>query len=683
MAQVAQLVPQYDGSGRAQFVAGYSPEYETTTLVTAIDGGNVDADASTITNPDAVDPLIEIEHRTATGSGWRHLLFALEGVTGKNPTIRFNRATMQANQWAPAVDWLPVQTQDPTDLDSWVQAPSRSLVGGENGYIEFSFTDPLPAGRVYIASQPQGQNAHAAIFAAELLADYSSVVSPTSSADASGVYNTTPAETDEDGRPIGENDQFALKLAWGGPTTDGLRKRKLVMFAGTHAAGENVSWLPFVAAVRWMLDNASTEAQNIRANWDVYIYFNVTPNGITGGHVRTNFRNSKDPNRDFVDQELNEIAALTTAILADTGGSADAQFAWHGYGSASEDFIPGTITGPNAETQAFITNGEAIFTDRREYFYSISSTGTAWAYNTLGCTVAFASENPQRTDSSPAFFNTIGENWIKTLEVTDSQGHFVEGSEQALVPVVSTASEQTMPLVSGYNAALSPVIASESGQALTLSAGHVEAATPLTASAQAQAMSLLAGMTVAVVPVTSTGEPQAMGLTAGNSQSLIVALTPIQSTASPQSMGQVIGQSQALTPEQSTAALQTLQETIGQVQALAPETSQGVTIPLTLVTGNSIPFTDALDPLVATSAIQTFTLTAGHVGLLSPVEAAQVTVTLGDITGQAITLSPATATAAGQDMSLFTGVVIGTFTSSSVTDISTQYSIADITATIQ
>jgi len=426
MSNFAQFRHQYDGSGRAQFIGQYLENAVGLQLVVEIDGGNASATLSEITDAASESPTVWIDARPAAitgtnGSGWRHMFFAVEQAEGKTPVFRINRDTMDRGSSIPT-NWLPLLTQD---FVTWTQAPSRTLVGGSSGYIEFQFSDPLPAGRVYIATQPLGQQSHAEEFATELLTDYSSVAAPTGSADEFGVISVTPVEVDENDRPIGEHKIHGIKLDWGGSTTDGNPKRKLVCFAGVHSAGEHTSWLAFVASVRWMLDDVSGAADDFRSNWDVYLYFNLTPNGLMGGHRRHNFRVSTDPNRDFINKSLAEISAVTTAGLADTSGSAHALFSWHGHATQTNAFIPGTPSSPNTETAAFISIGETVFGEPAvDYFQDIASADFSWGYNALGCKVAFACEVPQRSTTLPSHYHAIGENWAKTLQAADAAGLF-------------------------------------------------------------------------------------------------------------------------------------------------------------------------------------------------------------------------------------------------------------------
>jgi hypothetical protein len=277
---------------------------------------------------------------------------------------------------------------------------------------------------VYIADLPFGRQAEASALAAELLADYSSVASPVSSANASGVYNTTPAEVDENSRAIGQNAQYGIKLAFGGSTTDGNPKRKLVVTSGIHAAGEQTCWPAFEAMVRWILDDASSEAVAFRSNWDCYLYWNITPNGIKGGHRRHNFRSSVDPNRDFVNANLAEISALKSAIVADTGGAIDAFWDWHSYRSETNPFIV-YFEHDDAVRSEFITQGTTVFGGAPSIYPGIGPSGSAgWAQGNLGAKLAVTAEVPQSGSSAVTFFRTIGQNWAKTLQAVDAEGVF-------------------------------------------------------------------------------------------------------------------------------------------------------------------------------------------------------------------------------------------------------------------
>lgn len=421
---LAQFRPAWS-AGLAQFRPAYSGAI---TVVTDIDAGNVDPAKVVITNAESDEPTVYVDYRTAAG-GWRHLHWAVENAGGKRPIFEMNWSS-RISSTAPTPAWALLWTQD---FITWTKAPSRTLA---SGVMTCQFTDPLPAGRVYLATQPLWPQSGADTLATELLTTYSSIASPTASANASGVYNVSPAETDENGRAIGEHEQYSIRLEFGGSTTDGGPKRRLVMLSGIHAAGESHAHTAFKAALDWIINDASQAAQDFRANWDVFCYFNLTPNGYYGGHHRTNFRSSTDPNRNWAaGTPLQEIGAVKSAITTDlnlgSGGRWDAMFSWHAFYSHTSDFQCWVIPeDDNPDTrspimQAMFDKGALFFNDAPVLDTSGTNNTDVWWAKSQGAKVAFDTELQQSADTSPAFFQSVGTKWVRTLQAVDADGWFV------------------------------------------------------------------------------------------------------------------------------------------------------------------------------------------------------------------------------------------------------------------
>lgn len=543
MALLAQLRPAWEGAN-AQFRAAWLDASATISVVTDVDAGNIDPALVTIDNTDPSAPIIWLDYRAATGSdGWRHFLFAVENAEGKRPIFRMNRATMSGPTIAPAADSLPNLT---TDFTTYTLAPTRTLIGGSTGYIEWQFTDPLPSGRVYVMDRPIGRQADAVTLASDLLTNYASVVTPSASANASGVFATSPAETDDLGRQVGSNPMYALKFAWGGSTTDGGPKRKLVVFAGIHSAGENASFIPFRRFLYWALNDSSQAAQNLRANWDIYAYFNLTPNGIKGGHRRWNFRSSQDPNRDFKLSGASVLAEITSARTVSTAdvGTCDAFFSWHGYSTQTTAFIPGKNdqNSPTASSAVatFISIGEGIFGASALAYDSdgLANTDAWWAEAVLGAKAAFHAEIPQRGTSTLAYYETIGENWAKTLEATDAQGVFYSAAASAsgdVAPIALSAPAGDATGATVGEGSASGVVASV---ALTAPAGTATA----TASASASG--------AAPIVVLSAPAGTATGTTAGaaNASGVAPSLSLTAPTGTASSTSAANGSASGLMP---------------------------------------------------------------------------------------------------------------------------------------
>ena len=418
-----------DGPYSVQVLETTQAAPQNITLVTDFDAANVSQTLSTIVNPESASPRLNIEFRPemttgVNGTGWNIALFAVENASGKTPTFAINRNTMFNKTFAFSASYLPSYTQD---FVTFVQASSTTLVGGSTGTIEFQFANPLPAGRVYVMTNPMGQQGDAAPFAAALLADNPAVVTPLPSANASGVFFTSPAEVDENGRQVGGHGMYAFKFAFGGSTTDGGPKRKLLMTAGIHAMGEQHSWISFKSFINYMLNSAEADAVRLRADFDVYCYFNITPNGIFSGHRRHNPSRSVDPNRDFVNKALSEISALTTAIVADTGGNVDVSFGWHGYAHTQNNFV--VLAPSSANTTRFIELGTVVFGGAPLYedFNTVGSMPN-WANANLSSKFSCEVEVQGRGDTSLANYQNIGRNWAKTLAAADADGMFVKSA---------------------------------------------------------------------------------------------------------------------------------------------------------------------------------------------------------------------------------------------------------------
>lgn len=467
------------------------------TVVTDVDAGNIDPATVTIANAASSSPTVTVAHRSGAGA-WRHFLFAVEGAQGKTPTFRMTLAGRAFSSVPFTADYRPVWT---TDFVTWTRAPSRT-VGGT--YLEWQFTDPLPAGRVYIANMPLGRQADAVSLASYLLASHASVASPTGSADAGGVYDTSPAENDDLGRAVGANPQYAIQLQWGGATTDGKRKRELVMIAGIHSAGEAHSWPAFVACVEWMLSDASSAAIDFRANWNVRLYFNATPNGLRGGSARVNFRSATDPNRTWVlsgASALSEITALRSAIEADTGGRCDVFWSWHGAANTStpinvylkpSDYSAGTrrpIAQALIDTITTLSGNTPRLVDvDTETSGNYTTTDMWWGEAKLGAALFGDVELQARGDSSHAEAVRVGEVWARTLQSLDAQGLFVPPIELAGASIVATTS--TGSITTGI-----PLLGAASS--LTLADGTLTVQIRLRSDALASAIAA-AGLTTAI-----------------------------------------------------------------------------------------------------------------------------------------------------------------------------------------
>lgn len=523
-------VRAYNAAGDGPWSASFGDTTEAAgtaiTLVTDLDASNVSSSLSTITDATSLTPTIFVDTRpdanNGTSTGWRHIYFAVENAEGKSPIFQLNRDTRQSGTPTPPTGWIPMYTTTPEDHTSWVQAPSRTLVSGSPNLIQFQFASPLPAGRVYISTHVMGGVSQMGALVQSLLTNHPTIASIPASANASAIYSTSPAETDGTGRAVGGKPQYAVKLQFGGATTDGNPKRKLVMGAHIHGAGEAASW----GALRYLLDYimSSTDAQAValRANWDVYIYGPLMPNTLYGGSARYAWRSATDPNRDWKltgDSVFAEITATRAAIELDTGGEADAFLVWHTWGSASTLFNYGAcVDDQSPETrhpaaQAFFDYGTAIFGQSPQSISAATNnTGSWWGRTRLGAAISFEAEIGMNAVTAPATQQFIGESWAKTLAVVDAAGLFNP---------ISAELSASAGLAAGGSATLAASLAL-SAVGLVVSGGDapVRAAVPLSAIGYA-----LAGGN-AVLDGSAAGDLQAIGgAQAGGSADLVANVT--------------------------------------------------------------------------------------------------------------------------------------------------------------
>lgn len=464
-------------AGNLVFDSPYYDDLTAITVVTDFDSGN--CGTYTIDNGATLTPTITIDVRTSTKvRPWRQFLFAVENAEGKTPTFKFSRASKMGSGTAPQSTWCPLWTQD---FQTWHRASSRVLTGGSTGTIDWTFDEPLPAGRVYIASHATARLADVQSYVADMLATYSGIATPTPSADAFGVIATSPLETDDIGRQVGGHPIHGLKVSWPIATTDGLRKRKLLVFGNIHAAGEAPSWVVGRYFLDFIRDSSDPIAQAMRANFDLYVYPDLLPNTMVGGSYRYTWRSTTDPNRvwDKVSTGFAEIDAIKAAVAADVGGSVDAFIVWHGYGDQTTDMMVGVDPrdyDPDTRTPAMnVVIDDAIARIGGAGWEVGGPTDTtrevAWVVRSLGAQVGLEPEYAMNGSTTLERMQLLGESWAKSIQAADAQGLFLPPIDLAgasLVAMTATGSLSTGIRLAGSAASLT-----QAAGALTANSGKI------------------------------------------------------------------------------------------------------------------------------------------------------------------------------------------------------------------
>ncbi|WP_287365122.1 M14-type cytosolic carboxypeptidase [Thauera sp.] len=473
-----------------------------------LDAGNINPALTVITNATASEPEVSVKPRAtvgATGSGHVHWFFALTGANGKRPTITVDNSARRLNTTMVS-SWRPVYSYD---LETWYQATAFTALTSPTR-VQFQFPDAFTADTVYIADHPVFQQAGFDALAAELAADSTGLVHLSASAGAGGVIGTTPSEADDIGRAAGGNSIYGFRLEdESAVTTDGEPRRELVVTCGMHA-GEVIDGWFLRALVDYFLNNVSATGIAFRKNWRVLTYFAITPNGRKGGNWRGNFRDTEDPNRDWVGAgafSLYETTTVRNAILADTTRR-DVLLDFHS--DAASSVVPRIYS--RSDLHAGIYTAFKVAFDARDgsslTMDPSTATGTIgeW-FAANGAKLVITSEPGTRTSTSIARYEQIATSYVDSVVDLDAAGWFA----------ISADLSASAGLAAGGTATIAASLAL-SAVGLVVSGGDapIRAAVPLSAIGYA-----LAGGN-AVLEGSAAGDLQAIGgAQAGGSANLV------------------------------------------------------------------------------------------------------------------------------------------------------------------
>lgn len=386
------------------------------------DTANIDPASISVSHADTPQPAVSV----SPAQGWRHFLFSVSNTAGKHPVFRVENNKGGSSEFTN--DWAPLWT---TDFVSYARFPGFRR---DDGDLVFQADTPFTDDTIYVVSHPTFRVQDATRLAETLLEN--EFVSPSLEADDAGVLGTTPSESGQfDRGDVGEHPIYGLTLDWGGDTTDGERKRVLVMMNGIHA-GEVVDGYAYQGAVEWMLNDSSQQAADFRANWIVHLYFNLTPNGRFDGRDRRNNRSYTDPNRDWNPTEgftLFETALVRDAILADTAfdsdGHLDVFFSFHGW-RREQEFLyfypknhdPDSLRAFEGALTSFEhTVGNARFrpasTERNDAYFGMR----------MGARISITNEFNQLGPNDPDRYKQVGSYHVRALQLLDQDGFFETG----------------------------------------------------------------------------------------------------------------------------------------------------------------------------------------------------------------------------------------------------------------
>lgn len=286
------------------------PAARAITLSAGFDSGSLDVAASSV----AGDTVTLVGRDNFNPGQWKWVYFAADGVSGVRPTFEIgdNFATGGSN----------LNTHEMVysyDGQAWQFFDNNARFAASDLY-RFSNDAPFTSDRVYVAyglPYPAGR-------ATEHTQSLQGIpwVAPTASADSGLVIGQSPGGVDDLGRTIDPQPLYGYRIT--DPAATG-RKAKVVLLGGVHS-NETLGSRTLEAMVDYLTAD-TLEAALLRRGAEFYVYPMANPDGRLAGYNRSTVEKpTLDPNR-FWDPPAyggqSEIAAVATAILADTAGSVD------------------------------------------------------------------------------------------------------------------------------------------------------------------------------------------------------------------------------------------------------------------------------------------------------------------------------------------------------------------------
>ena len=408
---MANPVPVTYSAGVGEKVAG-GRHSQDLTLTTYIDAGNL------LTSSVQLGALRSI-NATATANtvaGARHWLYQIGQAKGRRPVFEFDLSNMAATldaAWRPAysydgIDWTPA-----TNIER-LTSPARA---------RWQFDAAFTQQDVLVGNTSVYQYARSVALAARLAADNSGRVSPSASANSSGVIFVGRTGTDSQGRAQGGKSVHGFVLSDSTLTPAlGARKRVLFLTCGIHAGEVEDGWSN-EGVIDYWLSGVGTDADQFRREWTICAYFLLTANGRAAGYNRANIYGT-DPNRDWGTWAIDENVAVRDAMIADSAYH-DAHIDFHGQtGETAHNGYQKT-----ALSAAMYTAFRTRFNALNAFPISFGSTATAgtlseWVRLNRAPTFVLTSEATQLIFQSSQSLRAVGENYARALMETQRQGHF-------------------------------------------------------------------------------------------------------------------------------------------------------------------------------------------------------------------------------------------------------------------
>lgn len=311
-------------SSPVQKVAGGKWFSRTAGVSAFVETGNVDPAYTAIEGADGSEPAIALR---PFGSYHIHFLFEILNCAGKRPVFTVDSRDKSSDYHS---SFRPVYSYDG---ENWVKASSVTQLQSPRRVV-FQFDEIFTQDRVFVASHMVYMLARSDALATRLKNDTSGMVYPSLGGDGTGTIGISLAETTR-GIQVGSNPMYGFRLSDSSQTPPG-GKRRLLLTMGVHG-GEILDGWMFRAIIEFFMTGVGAKADLFRKWWDVYAYWNISPNSRKAGEPRINPTRGEDPNRDWGSNDgatpysFTETRVVRDAVFADLT-SVHAHFDMHSSG---------------------------------------------------------------------------------------------------------------------------------------------------------------------------------------------------------------------------------------------------------------------------------------------------------------------------------------------------------------
>lgn len=346
--------------------------------------------------------------------------FAMKAeMAGQTPTILLN---MEKYQQVGAVGNRIICWSQALDTDDWHDFDNVAVDGS---YYVVSNNTPFPAGDIYLCWNPAYPYSRTQrLMAAWLASDY---VADTVSG-SSGVLGTATERQGWDLRVIPALNYYGFKIT--DPDSEET-KNKCVLISGMHAA-ETMGRFLLEGLINFLLSDDAV-AVTLRTWFEFYVYPCISAQGIYGGYSKTQPESwDVDPNRQWnTPGALENVDAFKSAIVADTGGSVEAFFDFHGSAGGATAEYAMTLDKTSKEHPAFETAMKTLDVNWNMVETAIENSSRDWAESNLdggSMVLVMTPESPNKLSyAAPGHYLEYGENYARALHTLLLAGDFPNG----------------------------------------------------------------------------------------------------------------------------------------------------------------------------------------------------------------------------------------------------------------